>query len=159
MQQWGKMRTGTVSRRFTDNGFAKPSRRWVGHEKRNTWAFVLSPSFSLPLRRSVLPASPDPSPASSTYRIAPSPPALDTEPGVRKPALAEEGWLCTNSPTWDAHFRTLSSSTLLARAALHLVEHLRTRSHPSEGSIARSWRVTSGSRSKIRSRPPHDRWK
>lgn len=36
------------------NGFAKPSRRWVGHEKRNTWAFVLSqpdPSSSLLLHR------------------------------------------------------------------------------------------------------------
>jgi len=99
---------------------------------------------------------PDPSPASDTYRIAQSPPTL--EPGMRT-ALAEEGWLGTNSLTWDAHFRTLSSSTLLAQAALHLVEHLRTRSHLSEGSIARSWRVTSGPRFKVQSRPPYHRWK
>lgn len=119
----------------------------------SAWSFLF-----LAFSQSFLFTSPDPSPASDTYRIAPSPPTLDTEPGVRT-ALAEEGWLCTNSPTWNAHFRTLSSSTLLAQAALHLVKHLRTRSHPSEGSIARSWRVTSGPRSKVQSRPPHDRWK
>lgn len=96
-----------------------------------------------------------PSSSDDTYRIAPSPPALDTEPGMRT-ALAEERWLCTNSPTWDAHFQTLSSSTLLARAALHLVEHLRTRSHLSEGSIVRSWRVISGPRSKVRARSPRE---
>lgn len=109
----------------------------------SAWLFLFltsSPPF--------LPSSSDFSPASGTYRIALIPPTLDTEPEV-KTAFAEEGWLCTNSPTWDAHFRTLSSSTLLARAALHLVEHLRTRSHPSEGSIARSWRVTSGPRSRF----------
>jgi len=139
---------------------SSPNRRTDESGTRNRTPELSScPSLTLPLPCSFIAVSsspPDPSPANGTYRIAPSLPALDTELGVRT-ALAEEGWLCTNSPMWEAHFRTLSSSTLLARAALHLVEHLRTRSHPSEESIARSWRITSGPRSKVQSRSPRAR--
>jgi len=134
-QRWGRARcTVPVHRQRVRQTVARMSRaretEHLSFRPVPAWPFSSSPPSPAPL---------------STYRIASS--SFGERARRLRTALAEEGWLCTNSPTWDAHFRTLSSSTLLARAALHLAEHLRTRSHPPQGPIPRSWRVTSGPRS------------
>lgn len=114
-QRWGRV---LCDRRFTDNEFAKlcVARMSRARETEHlsfrpvpVWPFFShTPSPPLLLSFPGLPPSPYSSLSSDdTYRIAPSPPALDTEPGMRT-ALAEERWLCTNSPTWETHISKLS---------------------------------------------------
>lgn len=145
MHQWGEDENGY--REPTGS----PNRRADESGTRETEHLSFRPTSARPFFSSFLPSAPFVSSSSSPPSSSPSPPPpcssdaraassdqplsdlfpLDSCPAARfrdqtrvRSALAEEGWLCTNSPTWDAHFRTLSSSTLLARAAFHFAELL-----------------------------------